>query len=206
MAELKVEIPDELEIGSKELGKEEINSLVAKALKERMSEKLMFKGADELLKNSEEITRRVESYRHGEGRKIREEVVRDVASLALMCSELDSIDGGLQGIRFEGVSYHGDSPDWGWSEPEKVDKYHSLCDETERLTKKIDEALKDKKRRDLFKRVPVDGHVIGFPAEVDTGIYLENIPKVIKGAEDRIKGTGDYLRGVECEARAKLRR
>jgi len=53
MAELKVEIPDELEIGSKELGKEEINSLVAKALKERMSEKLMFKVADELLKNSE---------------------------------------------------------------------------------------------------------------------------------------------------------
>ena len=53
MAELKVEIPDELEIGSKELGKEEINSHVAKALKERMSEKLMFKVADELLKNSE---------------------------------------------------------------------------------------------------------------------------------------------------------
>ena len=75
MAELKVEIPDELEIGSKELSKEEINSLVAKALKEKLSEKLMFKVADELLKNSEitdelamkwgsELKRRV-AERHG---------------------------------------------------------------------------------------------------------------------------------------------
>lgn len=52
MAELKVEIPDELEIGSKELTKEEINALVSKALKERLSERLMFRVADELLKNS----------------------------------------------------------------------------------------------------------------------------------------------------------
>ena len=52
MAELKIEIPDELEVGYKELSKEEINSVVAKALKERLSEKLMFRVADELLKNS----------------------------------------------------------------------------------------------------------------------------------------------------------
>lgn len=52
MAELKVEIPDELEIGYKELSKEELNALVAKALKERLSERLMFRIADELLKNS----------------------------------------------------------------------------------------------------------------------------------------------------------
>jgi len=52
MAELKVEIPDELEVGSKELSRGEINSVVAKALKERLSEKLMFRVADELLKNS----------------------------------------------------------------------------------------------------------------------------------------------------------
>ena len=52
MAELKIEIPDELEVGSKELSREEINSVVAKALKERLSEKLMFRVADELLKNS----------------------------------------------------------------------------------------------------------------------------------------------------------
>ncbi len=52
MAELKIEIPDELEVGSKELSRGEINSVVAKALKERLSEKLMFRVADELLKNS----------------------------------------------------------------------------------------------------------------------------------------------------------
>jgi len=53
MAELKVEIPDELEIGSKELSKDEINFIVSKALKERLSERLMFRIVDELLKNSE---------------------------------------------------------------------------------------------------------------------------------------------------------
>lgn len=52
MAELKVEIPDELEIGFKEFSKEEINAVVSKALKERLSERLMFRIADELLKNS----------------------------------------------------------------------------------------------------------------------------------------------------------
>ena len=53
MTELTVEIPDELEVGSKELSKEEINAVVSKALKERLSERLMFRIADELLKNSE---------------------------------------------------------------------------------------------------------------------------------------------------------
>ena len=48
-----VEIPDESEVGSKELSKEELNGIVSKALKERLSERLMFKLADELLKNSE---------------------------------------------------------------------------------------------------------------------------------------------------------
>lgn len=53
MAELRVEIPDELKLGFEELGKEEINAVVSKALKERLSERLMFRVADELLKNSE---------------------------------------------------------------------------------------------------------------------------------------------------------
>lgn len=52
MVELKVKVPDELKTGFKELSKEEINSVVSKALKERLSERLMFKIADELLKNS----------------------------------------------------------------------------------------------------------------------------------------------------------
>lgn len=51
--ELKVKIPEELKFGFKELGKEEINSVVSMALRERLSERLMFKVADELLKNSE---------------------------------------------------------------------------------------------------------------------------------------------------------
>ena len=52
MAELKVKVPDELIVGFKELTKEDINLLVSNALKERISERLMFKVADELLKNS----------------------------------------------------------------------------------------------------------------------------------------------------------
>ncbi|MBI2499480.1 hypothetical protein HYV88_04530 [Candidatus Woesearchaeota archaeon] len=52
MTELKVEIPKELEVGFKELSKEEISLVVSKALKERLTEKLMFKVANELLKNS----------------------------------------------------------------------------------------------------------------------------------------------------------
>ena len=53
MTELKISIPEELESGVRELNKEEIDSLVLKALKERLSERLMFRVADELLKNSE---------------------------------------------------------------------------------------------------------------------------------------------------------
>ena len=52
MAKIVIEIPDELEIGAKELGKEELNRIVREALKERLSEELMFKIADELLKGS----------------------------------------------------------------------------------------------------------------------------------------------------------
>ena len=52
MPELKVEISEDLEVGSKELAKEEINAIVSNALKERLSERLMFKVADELLKIS----------------------------------------------------------------------------------------------------------------------------------------------------------
>lgn len=52
MEELVVKIPNELKLGFKEFNKEEINLLVSKALKERWSEKLMFKVADDLLKNS----------------------------------------------------------------------------------------------------------------------------------------------------------
>ena len=52
MAELKIDVPDELELGFKELSKEEISSIVSNALKEKLSERLMFKVANELLKNS----------------------------------------------------------------------------------------------------------------------------------------------------------
>lgn len=48
MSELKVEIPEDLKLGAMELGKEELNRIVRKAL----SERLMFKIADELLKES----------------------------------------------------------------------------------------------------------------------------------------------------------
>jgi len=53
MAEIVVEIPEELKVGFKELGREEISSIVSMALREKLSEKLMFKVADELLKKSE---------------------------------------------------------------------------------------------------------------------------------------------------------
>jgi len=52
MAELVVNVPEELKFGFKELGKEEINSVVSRALREMLSEELMFKLADELLKDS----------------------------------------------------------------------------------------------------------------------------------------------------------
>lgn len=53
MAELKVEIPNELEILVKVMDKEELNEIVSKALREKSTETLLFKYADEVLKNSE---------------------------------------------------------------------------------------------------------------------------------------------------------
>ena len=53
MVELTISIPEELELGIKELSEKEINSLILKTLKEKLSERLMFRVADELLKNSE---------------------------------------------------------------------------------------------------------------------------------------------------------
>lgn len=52
MAEFVVKIPEELEIGFKEIGKNEANEIVCRALREHLSERLMFKLADELLKDS----------------------------------------------------------------------------------------------------------------------------------------------------------
>lgn len=52
MAEVSVRIPDDLEVGFKELSKEEVDTVIERALRERLSEKLMFKVADELLKGS----------------------------------------------------------------------------------------------------------------------------------------------------------
>ena len=50
---MELEIPEELEPGVKSLGSEEIKLLLSKALKERLSERLMFKLADDILKKSE---------------------------------------------------------------------------------------------------------------------------------------------------------
>ncbi len=51
--ELVVNIPKELEPGFEELDKAEVNSVFSNAMRERLSERLMFKLADDLLKNSE---------------------------------------------------------------------------------------------------------------------------------------------------------
>ncbi|MDI6738539.1 MAG: hypothetical protein QME12_08590 [Nanoarchaeota archaeon] len=53
MAEVCVHIPAELEIGFKELSKEEVKTVFSAALRAKLSERLMFKVADKLLKNSE---------------------------------------------------------------------------------------------------------------------------------------------------------
>jgi len=53
MTELKIEIPKDLEAGVRELSQEEVDRIVRDALRERLSERLMFKMADELLKSSE---------------------------------------------------------------------------------------------------------------------------------------------------------
>ena len=52
MAELTVEVPEDVVGGIKLLPKEEVDTLVVQALRERLSERLMFRVADELLKNS----------------------------------------------------------------------------------------------------------------------------------------------------------
>ena len=52
MAELTVEVPEDVIGGIEQLPKKEVNTLVVQALRERLSERLMFRVADELLKNS----------------------------------------------------------------------------------------------------------------------------------------------------------
>ena len=52
MTEVCVKIPDDLGAEFRQLGKEEVREVVSKAIKERLSERLMFRVADELLKNS----------------------------------------------------------------------------------------------------------------------------------------------------------
>lgn len=52
MAELKIEIPDELGVLAKQMDKKELSMIVSKALKDKSTESLLFKYADEILKNS----------------------------------------------------------------------------------------------------------------------------------------------------------
>ena len=52
MGTISVKVPDELEFELKKFTKEEVNLAVADVLRNKISEKLMFKVADELLKNS----------------------------------------------------------------------------------------------------------------------------------------------------------
>lgn len=52
MAEVVVEIPSDLELLAKELEKKELSRIVCEALKHRSSEMLLFKIADEILKDS----------------------------------------------------------------------------------------------------------------------------------------------------------
>jgi polyhydroxyalkanoate synthesis regulator phasin len=52
MGEIKIEVPKELEVGAKMLRKEELSRIVCEVLKEQLSRELMFKLADELLKES----------------------------------------------------------------------------------------------------------------------------------------------------------
>ncbi len=53
MSEFVVNVPDELIPGFRKLDQKEVNAVFSKALKERLAERLMFKVADELLKDSE---------------------------------------------------------------------------------------------------------------------------------------------------------
>ena len=52
MAELRVEIPDDLEVLAKGMDKNELSEIVSKALKDRSTEALLFKYAGEILKKS----------------------------------------------------------------------------------------------------------------------------------------------------------
>jgi len=52
MPQVTVNIPEEMKKGFKELTTEEVDALVSKALRERLPERLMFKEADVLLKDS----------------------------------------------------------------------------------------------------------------------------------------------------------
>ena len=52
MAELKVEIPDDLEVVAKGIDKRELSMLVSKALKDKSTEALLFRYTNEILKNS----------------------------------------------------------------------------------------------------------------------------------------------------------
>ena len=52
MAELKIEIPKDLEVLAKEMDKKELNEIVSKALKDKSTETLLFKYADEILRKS----------------------------------------------------------------------------------------------------------------------------------------------------------
>lgn len=52
MVKLTVEIPDELEVLAKGIGKEELSMLFSKALKDKSAEALLFRYSDEILKNS----------------------------------------------------------------------------------------------------------------------------------------------------------
>ena len=53
MAEVIVNIPDDLKIGFESIGKEKANQIFCSALREHLSERLMFELADKLLEDSE---------------------------------------------------------------------------------------------------------------------------------------------------------
>jgi hypothetical protein len=52
MAELKVEIPDDLEVVTREMSKEELSEIVSRALRDKSTTALLFKYADKVLKKS----------------------------------------------------------------------------------------------------------------------------------------------------------
>ena len=52
MAKLTIEIPDELEFLAKGISKGELSMLVSKSLRDKSTEALLFRYADEILKNS----------------------------------------------------------------------------------------------------------------------------------------------------------